>query len=259
MAFRIIDINEQNLDQYGLFCKKSQKKEEGYKSKATWIKDQFKNGLKYKLLLVKEKGMHTSRGFIEYTSSKMSWRGIEADDWMVIHCLWVIGKNKNKGYGSKLLNLSIVDAKEQGMNGVVGMAAKKGGWLPNAKIYIKNGFKKVDECEPDIELFALPFYEDGVDPRFYKISENRTAEYGAGIYIFYTHQCPYLYDLINDIEIIAKEKNRKFQKILLNKPLEARKRALHPYGTFSIICDGKIIPYKPGIKQEIIGTLANPN
>ena len=54
MAFRIIDINEQNLDQYGLFCKKSQKKEEGYKSKATWIKDQFKNGLKYKLLLVKD-------------------------------------------------------------------------------------------------------------------------------------------------------------------------------------------------------------
>lgn len=258
MDFRIIDINEKNLDQYGLFCKKSQKKEEGYKNKATWIKEQFKHGLKYKLLLVNEKGRQTSRGFIEYTPSEMSWRGIEAEDWMIIHCLWVIGRHKNKGYGSKLLQLSIKDAKEQGMKGVVGMAAKKGGWLPNAKIYIKNGFKKVDECEPDIELFALPISKDVIEPRFYKIQENRTAEYGEGINIFYTHQCPYLHDLIGDIEKIAREKNRKFKKFLLNKPLEVRKRALHPYGTFSIICDGKIIPYKPGIKKEITETLANP-
>jgi GNAT superfamily N-acetyltransferase len=257
MAFRIIDINEQNLDQYGLFCKKSQKKEDGYKNKVTWIKEQFKSGLKYKLLLVNEKGKQTSRGFIEYTPSEMSWRGIEAEEWMVIHCLWVIGKHKNKGYGSKLLNLSIRDAKEQGMKGVVGMAAKKGGWLPNAMIYIKNGFKKVDECESDIELYALPFSEGVNDPRFSKISEKRTAEYREGINIFYTNQCPYLYGLIDDIEKIVKEKNKKFRKFLLKNPYEARELSLHPYGTFSIICEGKVIPYKPGIKSEITETLNN--
>ena len=257
MSFRIVDINDKNLDQFGLFCKKSQKKEEGYKSKETWIKEQFKKGLKYKLLLVNEKGKQTSRGFIEYTPSKESWRGIEAENWMTIHCLWVIGKHKNKGYGSELLKLSISDARDQGMNGVVGMAAKKGGWLPNAKIYIKNGFKKVDECDPDIELYALPFSKDTITPRFSEISEKRTTEYGEGVNILYTNQCPYLYNLINDIEKIAEEKNRKFQKILLKNPIESRKLSLHPYGTFNIICEGKVIPYKPGIKKEITETLSN--
>ena len=255
MSSQIIDINENNLEQFGLFCKKSQKKEAGYQSKISWIKEQFKKGLKYKLLLVYENDKQTSRGFIEYTPSEMGWRGIEAENWMVVHCLWVIGKHKNKGYGSELLKLCIKDAKEQVMNGVVGMAAKKGGWLPNAKIYIKNGFKKVDECEPDIELYALQFSKDAVEPRFSEILENITTEFGEGINIFYTHQCPYLHDLIEDIEKIAKEKNRKFRKSLLNDAHEAREQAVHPYGTFSIICEGKVIPYKPGIKKEIIEAL----
>jgi GNAT superfamily N-acetyltransferase len=257
MSFRIVDINDKNLDQFGLFCKKSQKKEEGYKSKVTWIKEQFKKGLKYKLLLVNEKGKQTSRGFIEYTPSKMSWRGIEAENWLTIHCLWVIGKHKNKGYGSELLKLSISDAKEQGMNGVVGMAAKKGGWLPNAKIYIKNGFKKVDECETDIELYALSFSNNTSIPRFSKTSEKKTREYSEGVNIFYTNQCPYLHDLINDIEKIAREKNKKFQKYRLKNPIEARELSLHPYGTLSIICEGKVIPYKPRIKKEIMETLSD--
>ena len=63
--------------------------------------------------------------------------------------------------------------------------------------------------------------------------------------------------MINDIEKIAEEKNRKFQKILLKNPIESRKLSLHPYGTFSIICEGKVIPYKPGIKKEITETLSN--
>jgi L-amino acid N-acyltransferase YncA len=243
------------LDQFGLFCKKSQKKEEGYKSKVTWIKEQFKKGLKYKLLLVNEKGKQTSRGFIEYTPSKMSWRGIEAENWLVIHCLWVIGKHKNKGYGSELLKLSISDAKEQRMNGVVGMSAKKGSWLPNSKIYIKNGFKKVDEFEPDIELFALALSKDVIMPQFSKISEKRTKEFDEGINIFYTNQCSYLHSLIDDIEKIANEKNKKFRKFLLKDPTEAREASLHPYGTFSIICEGKVILYKPGIKKEISETI----
>ena len=100
-----------------------------------WIKERFKEGLKYKLLIVKEGNKETSRGMIEYIPGEFNWRGIKADGWMVIHCLWVVGKQKKKGYGSKLLEHAINDAKEQGMYGVVGMSADKGGWLPNTKIY----------------------------------------------------------------------------------------------------------------------------
>jgi N-acetylglutamate synthase-like GNAT family acetyltransferase len=38
---------------------------------------------------------------------------------MFIHCLWVYpNKNKNKGFGSALVNEVIKDAKTQKMNGV---------------------------------------------------------------------------------------------------------------------------------------------
>jgi hypothetical protein len=48
----IIDINEDNVDLDGLFCKKSQKKQIGYQNKVTWIKKRFKEGLKYKMLMM---------------------------------------------------------------------------------------------------------------------------------------------------------------------------------------------------------------
>ena len=51
---RIIDINEKNIDEQELFCKKTKKKLPGYQNKIKWIKERFKEGLKYKLLLVKE-------------------------------------------------------------------------------------------------------------------------------------------------------------------------------------------------------------
>ena len=61
MSARIIDINEKNIKEYSLFCKKSQKKEVGYQNKVKWIKERLKEGLRYKLLLVKEGEKETSK------------------------------------------------------------------------------------------------------------------------------------------------------------------------------------------------------
>ena len=74
---KIIDINENNVDENDLFCLKSRKtKSQAYKDKVNWFKERTKEGLKIKLLLVKEhKGM-TSRGFIEYIPGEKNWRGI---------------------------------------------------------------------------------------------------------------------------------------------------------------------------------------
>jgi len=254
---RIIDINTSNIEKYGLFCKKSQKKEEGYQNKLNWIKDRFNEGLKYKLLLVEEGNKEASRGFIEYTPSEFSWRGIKAKNWMVIHCLWVIGKNKNKGYGSQLIELCIQDSKKQGMNGVVSMASKKGGWLPNSKIFFKNGFKKVDEYESNIDLFAFPLKDNAQMPQFSQFSHEKTKNYETGITIFYTDQCPYLPGLIGDIEDTAKQKKASFQKIYLDSIENVRNNCIHPYGTFSIICNGNVMPYKPGIKKDLLNALSD--
>jgi L-amino acid N-acyltransferase YncA len=251
LGARIIDINEKNIDKYGLLCKKSQKKQVGYQNKVKWIKERFKEGVRYKLLLVKEGEKETSRGFIEYIPGEYNWRGIQANNWMAIHCIWVVGKHKNKGYASQLLAECIKDAKESKMHGVVAMTAEKGGWLPNMKLFIKNGFEKVDELEPYYGLYAKAFSKNAPKPQFYPLSKDKLKEYGEGVIILYTQQCPYLPILVDDMEEITNEKNVKFQAILLKDTKEAQQNGIHPYGTFCAIYDGKIIPYKPGIKKEL--------
>ena len=100
---KIIDINANNIDKEVLFCKKTKRKEPGYLNKVLWLKERFKEGLKYKVLYVKEGNKETSRGMIEYIPGEYNWRGIQADGWMVIHCVWVVGKAKKQGHGDELI------------------------------------------------------------------------------------------------------------------------------------------------------------
>jgi L-amino acid N-acyltransferase YncA len=252
MNARIININNKNINEYGLLCKKSQKKQIGYQNKLKWIKDRFKEGLRYKLLLVKEKNKETSRGFIEYIPGKYNWRGIKADNWMVIHCIWVIGKHKNKGYATQLLKECIKDARKAEMNGVVSMTAEKGGWLPNSKIFSKNGFEEVDDFPPYYKLYAKKFREDISKPQFHPLSKEKLTDYDKGLTILYTHQCPYLPDLIKDIKELISESKMNFQTILLDNAKKVQENGIHPYGTFCMINSGRAMPYKPGIKKEVL-------
>ena len=139
MDHKIIDVNLSNIDDIGLFCLQSKKKKLGYQNKITWIKERFSEGLKYKILQVKEGNKMALRGFIEYIPGEYNWRGIKADNFMVIHCLWVVGRHKKKGYASQLVEECIKDTENVGLLGVVGMSAEKGGWLPNKLFYLKNG------------------------------------------------------------------------------------------------------------------------
>jgi ribosomal protein S18 acetylase RimI-like enzyme len=255
MNAKIIEINEKNLDEYDLFCKKTKKNLLGYQNKLKWIKERFKEGLKYKLLLVKEGNTETSRGMIEYIPSEYNWRGIQADGWMVIHCLWVVGKHKNKGYGSKLLQEAIRDAKEIGMYGVVGMSADKGGFLPNTKIYLNNGFEKVDEIEPYFGLYIKSFSKNSPKPKFYPISDEKIKEYKEGAVIFYSDQCPYIVDLVEELKKDFKTNKDLFNPIKIDHCKEAQQNGIYPYGTYCIICNGDRSLYKHTSKKDILGLL----
>jgi L-amino acid N-acyltransferase YncA len=246
---RIVDVNEKNIDEQELFCKKTKKKLPGYQNKVKWMKERFKEGLKYKVLYVKEGDKETSRGMIEYIPGEFNWRGIKADGWMVIHCIWVVGKAKQKGYGDKLLKIAVVDAKNQGMCGVVGMSAEKGGWVPKKKIFLKNGFVKVDEVEPYFSLYALFFDEGAPKPHFNPISKDEQSKYSEGVSIIYSDQCPYIVDLIEDLN---KEYGKdKINSIKLKNCIEAQENSVYPYGTYCIICDGDASLYQHATKREI--------
>ncbi|WP_455142149.1 N-acetyltransferase family protein [Candidatus Hodarchaeum mangrovi] len=255
MSFEIIDVNSKNLDKVGLFCKQSQKKEEGYQNKITWIKERFPEGLKYKILKVKEKTKYSFRGFIEYIPSKYNWRGINADYFMVIHCLWIVGQHKGKGYATTMIQLAIDDAVALGMNGVIGMTAEKGGWLPNKRIFEKMGFQHVDQFDENIGLYAKFLNNSAPKPSFYPIYNDYSKKYSKEIFVAYSHQCPYIPALIEDIKEFARNNKVLFQSKLINSASEAQHNAIHPYGTYGILLNGKLISYKPGMRKKTVETL----
>jgi GNAT superfamily N-acetyltransferase len=246
---KIIDVNEENIDESELFCKKTKKKLTGYQNKVKWMKERFKEGLKYKLLIVKEGNKETSRGMIEYIPGEYNWRGIQADGWMVIHCLWVVGKHKGKGHGFRLLEYAINDAKKAGMFGVVGMSADKGGWLPTRKLYENHGFQKVDEQEPYFSLMALSFSDDAHNPKLTPISEEKIKEYNNGVTVIYSDQCPYVVDLIDELR--EEPGGSKVNAIKLESSKDVHENKIYPYGTFCISCNGNISLYKHTLRKEI--------
>ncbi|MBN1215594.1 MAG: hypothetical protein JXA99_09120 [Candidatus Lokiarchaeota archaeon] len=249
----IIEINKKNIDKVGLFCKKTKKNLIGYQNKVEWIKKRFKEGLKYKILYVKEGNNKTSRGMIEYIPGEYNWRGIKADGWMVIHCIWVVGKAKGKGFGGRLLQIAIKDAKEQGKHGIVVMSAEKGGWLPKKKILLKNDFEKVDEIEPYYTLYAKFFDRDAPKPKFNSINKEKQKKYNKGVSIIYSDQCPYITDLVEDIK--HSHNNSNFNAIKIDNYKEAQENGIYPYGTYCIICNNDISLYKHTSKKEILQIL----
>jgi hypothetical protein len=184
----LIEVNKSNVKKTGFFCKMSQKKNEGYQRKLNWLNARFDEGLKIKMLDIKL-GL---RGFIEYIPSKYACRPVYADDYMFIHCLWVVGQSKGKGYSKLLVDECIKDAKKAGMNGVA-MIVSEGNWLIGKDILLKMGFESVDKAPPAFDLMVLKFKKCS-DPSFPNDWNKRAAKYSDGFTVVRTDQGPYLDD-----------------------------------------------------------------
>jgi len=252
--YKIIDLNEANIDDYGAFCLQSKKNIKGYKDKFQWINKRFKEGLRLKLLLINEgtKRGFRARGFIEYIPGENAWRGVNAKGYMFIHCIWVVGKNKGHGYGTKLLQQYLNDAK--GMNGVAVMTSDKI-WLPKKDLFIKNGFEKVDSMPPYFELYAKRFSEKAPLPKFNPIPKSRLEKYPSGITIFKSNQCPYVDGYANLVAETAKQAGIPWRIEQIESCKEAQ-NSVNPYGTFCVLLNGKVLTYRTIGKKELLKCLS---
>ena len=122
--------------EHGFFCYKSKPNSAGYQRKLAWLEERFAEGLQIKIIC--EDGR--SVGFIEYTPAEFAWRPVRAPGYLFIHCLWVVGRAKEKGYGSRLLEACLKDASTMGKLGVA-VVTKKGGHLVGKKLFLKHGFE----------------------------------------------------------------------------------------------------------------------
>ncbi len=244
MAFKIIDVNAENVDQVGFFCYMSKKKAVGYTQKLNWLKARFAEGMRIKMVELPE------RGFIEYIPGEYTWRSVQADGYMVIHCLWVVGKSKGKGLGAHLINLCIEDARQSGMHGVV-MVTSEGNWLIGKKLLEKSGFESVDHCPPSFHLMVKKF-KDAPLPSFIGGWDSKLGQYGDGLTVIRADQCPYIEDATTAVLETTKELGIDARVVTLKSSADIRRLSPTPFGVFSIIYRGRLLSYHYQLKKDLI-------
>lgn len=232
----------ENIREFGV-CGYKNPDKPGYSEKLHWLKCQYKQGLKIKILYSEKDG---TQGMIEYIPGEYCWRPVQAEGYMFIHCLFVgFRKQYNKkGYGSKMIQDCIADAKSQNMKGVA-VVTRKGSFMAKNDIFIINGFQIVDKIKPDFELLVYNFYKNESNPEFKKNIAKNLKQYSDGLYIIRADQCPYTVKNVNEIcetaekifNITPKVINLKNHKQAQNNPC--------PFGTFGIIFHSKIIAHHP--------------
>jgi len=241
----IITVNKENVSKTGFFCYMSKRKTEGYQRKLRWLKDRFNEGMKIKMLDLKQ----GCRGFIEYIPGEQAWRAVNAKGYMFIHCIWVAGKSKGKGYGSLLLNESIRDAKEARMKGVA-MVTSERNWLAKRKFLLKHGFESVAQ-HPPFELMVKRF-DKAAPPSFSGDFGKRLKAFGKGLTIIRSDQCPYIEATVKVAFEAGKELGIKTQAVELKSAEDVRQLSPSPYGVFHLVYDGKLLSYHPIAKKDII-------
>jgi L-amino acid N-acyltransferase YncA len=243
---KIIDTDAETIHEYGM-CGYKNAKHEGYKRKIEWLKQRFPEGMKYKILFSETDG---AIGGIEYVPGQFAWRPIEAEGYMVIHCIYIMSKKyKEKGYGKQLLQACVEDARSQGMHGVA-VVTRKGAWMAKKDLFIKEGFETAGKAPPDYELLVKPIGGDAPLPTFIKDWPDIAAQYSDGMTIFNSGQCPYAAKAVHEIsETAVKEFGIEPHIIEMAHAKDAR---MSPggFGIFSMVYNGKLIADHPVSKTR---------
>ncbi|MBM4464438.1 MAG: GNAT family N-acetyltransferase [Chloroflexi bacterium] len=238
-TFEMITVNADNVDKQGFFCYMSKRKTPGYRQKRDWLAARFAEGLK--LHMIHEIGGRTV-GFIEYIPGEYAWRAVQAPDYLLIHCLWVVGKGKGKGYGAHLIQTCLDDARAQGKHGVVTVATERV-WMAKKDIFLKHGFVDVAQAPPSFHLLVYRFDDAAPLPAFPTDWEARQARFGAGLTVIRTPQCPYVEDATNIALEFAAEKGIPSQVVTFQSAQELQANSPSPYGVFGIVLDGRLLTY----------------
>jgi GNAT superfamily N-acetyltransferase len=244
-SFEIIDVNASNVDQTGFFCYMSKRKEPGYKQKRAWLEARFDEGLKIKI--IHEHGGRDT-AFIEYIPGEYAWRAVHAPGYLVIHCLWVVGKGRGKGYGKRLIQECLDDARAQGKHGVA-MVTSDRVWLAHKGIFLQEGFAEADQAPPSFQLMVARF-GSGPEACFPQNWDSRARDFGAGLTVIRTPQCPYIENGTNDLLSFARERGLPARAVELTSAREVQERSPSAYGVFGAVLDGSLLAYHYLLRRD---------
>lgn len=243
----IINIGPADLETHGFFCYMSKKKSEGYRRKLAWLKDRFAEGLRLKLLKLPE------RGFIEYMPGESAWRAVHAEGFMLIHCLWVVGRSKGRGLGKALLNECVADAQRSKLKGVAMVTSEKV-WMSGRRILDAQGFECVDTAPPSFALMVKKFGKQP-SPSFAGNWEQKARACGPNLTILRSDQCPYIVDAVALAEATAAKAGVQSQVIELCSRDDLLRRSPSPYGVFGLVLDGRLLSYHYQLEKDLLPLL----
>ncbi len=231
--FVIKEVTPENVQEETLFCVKDIKNP-GFSCKQQWFEKQHEEGLRMKILKSADARMI---GFIEYVPAMNAWRPIEAEKFLFVHCITVYSKkDRNKGYGSLLIDEVERDAKREGLAGVCVMASK-GAWIADKIIFEKNGFNVVDS-RGRFELLAKKWDTAVPDPKLIDWTKHQ-AKYN-GWNLIYADQCPWHEKSVAALLNTAMDYGIDLKIKKLNTPQEA-KYGPSGYGVFGLLHNGKLL------------------
>ena len=234
---RIVTVDATNVDEYGFFCCKSKPKSAGYRGKLNWLKERFAEGMVIKIACAGSR----SYGFIENIPGEYAWRAVSAPGYMLIHCLWVVGSGKKKGYGSRLLNECLKDARQKGMIGVA-MVTSSGNWLAGKDILLKNGYDLADEAPPSFDLLVRRF-GDAPSPTFPRNWQERLSRYPSRLTVLRSDQCPYIDDEVGRVLEMSRELGIETNVAELRSSEEVQCFSPSAYGVYNVVYDGRLLSY----------------
>lgn len=239
-ALELIDTNADNIYDYKL-CFYKDAKQEGYRLKAEWLKQRFSEGLKYKVLYSASEGAVAT---IEYIPGEYTWRAVNASGYIMIHCIFnEYKKYREQGYGTLMVEESEKDAKKGNMHGVA-VVTRKGTWMAGKELFLKNGFKVVDTTHPDFELLVKQF-DTSFPPKFPRDWEQRRNQYGSGLVIIRSDQCPYITKSVKEITETAEKRYGITPNVVELKNCKDAQSAPSAFAVFGIIYDGKLVADHP--------------
>jgi GNAT superfamily N-acetyltransferase len=246
----IIDVNKENVSETGFFCYMSKRRSDGYGRKLRWLQEGFNEGLKMKMLDLQLGG----RGFIEYMPGESAWRAVNAEGYMVIHCIWVAGQSKGKGYATLLLRECLEDARKLQMKGVA-VLTSEGNWLVGHRFFLKHGFEPVDEYTP----FKLMVRKFGAfpSPSLSGAFADKLRRCGEGLTIVRSDQCPYVNAAAEAARQAGETLGIKTKVIELRDSEDVRELSPSPYGVFAVVHDGTLLTYHSMSKQDLMTILGN--
>ena len=233
MEDRFLNLTEENLDREHLCCIiRSKKSHPGVEAKRAWLRDRLREGHVFRKL--------DAKGVVlmEYAPLETAWVPVEGENYFYIYCLWVAGEFKGKGYGRQLMEYCLADAKAKGKSGVCMLGAEKQkAWLSDQAFAEKYGFETVDTTPDGYRLLALSF--DGTKPRFAENAKRQEIE-GQELTIYYSPQCPYIYQSMELVRKICQEMTVPYTLIPVDT-LEKAKILPSVFNNWAVFYRGKFL------------------